>query len=127
VDISTSIGKPALCKFDETAEDVVRSGHERWIDEAAVMDGVPPGEHKQPRQKDESGSTHRAMKACQIWYKRPKSTIHRMFEASRMATANHRIFGATPIPRYVQLAELIRQRVAKGHWPRAACFHPSSI
>jgi GntR family transcriptional regulator len=40
-----------------------------------------------------------------------------MFEASRMATANHRIFGATPIPRYVQLAELIRQRVAKGHWP----------
>ena len=34
-----------------------------------------------------------------------------------MATANHRIFGATPIPRYVQLAELIRQRVAKGHWP----------
>jgi GntR family transcriptional regulator len=40
-----------------------------------------------------------------------------MFEASRMATANHRIFGSTPIPRYVQLAELIRQRVAKGHWP----------
>jgi len=34
-----------------------------------------------------------------------------------MATANHRIFGSTPIPRYVQLAELIRQRVAKGHWP----------
>ncbi len=34
-----------------------------------------------------------------------------------MATAHHRIFGATPIPRYVQLAELIRQRVAKGHWP----------
>src|SRR5262245_21914678 len=40
-----------------------------------------------------------------------------MFEASRMATANHRIFGSTPIPRYVQLAELIRRRVAKGHWP----------
>jgi GntR family transcriptional regulator len=34
-----------------------------------------------------------------------------------MATANHRIFGSTPIPRYVQLAELIRQRVAKDHWP----------
>jgi GntR family transcriptional regulator len=40
-----------------------------------------------------------------------------MFEASRMATANHRIFGSMPIPRYVQLAELIRQRVAKRHWP----------
>ena len=34
-----------------------------------------------------------------------------------MANANHRIFGSTPIPRYLQLAELIRQRVAKGHWP----------
>jgi GntR family transcriptional regulator len=39
-----------------------------------------------------------------------------MFEASRMSTG-HRIFGSTPIPRYVQLAELLRQRVAKGHWP----------
>ena len=34
-----------------------------------------------------------------------------------MASAAHRIFGSTPIPRYVQLAELIRQRVAKGRWP----------
>ena len=34
-----------------------------------------------------------------------------------MATAKHRIFGSTPIPRYVQLAELIRQRVTKGRWP----------
>ena len=34
-----------------------------------------------------------------------------------MANANHRIFGSTPIPRYLQLAELVRQRVAKGHWP----------
>ena len=34
-----------------------------------------------------------------------------------MANANHRIFGSTPIPRYVQLAELVRQRVDKGHWP----------
>lgn len=34
-----------------------------------------------------------------------------------MANASHRIFGSTPIPRYVQLAELIRQRVAKEHWP----------
>src|SRR5690349_12928771 len=33
-----------------------------------------------------------------------------------MALAHHRIFGSTPIPRYVQLAELFRQRVAKGHW-----------
>ena len=34
-----------------------------------------------------------------------------------MANTRHSIFGATPIPRYLQLAELIRQRVAKGHWP----------
>jgi GntR family transcriptional regulator len=34
-----------------------------------------------------------------------------------MANANHRIFGSTPIPRYLQLAELVRQRVTKGHWP----------
>ncbi|HWB47073.1 MAG TPA: GntR family transcriptional regulator [Hyphomicrobiaceae bacterium] len=34
-----------------------------------------------------------------------------------MAHANHRIFGSTPIPRYVQLAELFRQRVDKGYWP----------
>jgi GntR family transcriptional regulator len=40
-----------------------------------------------------------------------------MFEASCMASATHRIFGSTPIPRYLQLAELIRQRVAKGRWP----------
>jgi GntR family transcriptional regulator len=33
-----------------------------------------------------------------------------------MARANHRIFGSTPIPRYVQLADLFRQRVAKGYW-----------
>jgi len=37
-----------------------------------------------------------------------------------MANANHRIFGSTPIPRYLQLAELIRQRVAKEHWPPAS-------
>lgn len=34
-----------------------------------------------------------------------------------MANAKHRIFGSTPIPRYLQLAELVRQRVIKGHWP----------
>lgn len=34
-----------------------------------------------------------------------------------MANASHRIFGSTPIPRYVQLAELVRQRMTKGHWP----------
>ena len=33
-----------------------------------------------------------------------------------MAHANHRIFGSTPIPRYVQLAEVFRQRLDKGHW-----------
>ena len=31
-----------------------------------------------------------------------------------MASAHHRIFRSTPIPRYVQLAERIRQRLAKG-------------
>jgi GntR family transcriptional regulator len=34
-----------------------------------------------------------------------------------MAHAGHRIFGSTPIPRYIQLAALFRQRVDKGHWP----------
>lgn len=34
-----------------------------------------------------------------------------------MAQAAHRIFGSTPIPRYVQLADLFRQRVAKDVWP----------
>ena len=33
-----------------------------------------------------------------------------------MANAHHPIFGSTPIPRYLQLAELIRQRLAKGRW-----------
>ena len=33
-----------------------------------------------------------------------------------MANAAHRIFGSTPIPRYLQLAGLVRQRVAKGYW-----------
>jgi len=41
-----------------------------------------------------------------------------------MAHAAHRIFGSTPIPRYVQLAELFRQRVAKGMWP-PGCLLPS--
>lgn len=34
-----------------------------------------------------------------------------------MAQVAHPIFGSTPIPRYVQLADLFRQRVAKGLWP----------
>ncbi len=33
-----------------------------------------------------------------------------------MATAN-RLFGTVPIPRYLQLADLFRQRVEKGLWP----------
>ena len=28
----------------------------------------------------------------------------------------HRIFGASPIPRYVQLAEVLRERIARGQW-----------
>lgn len=28
----------------------------------------------------------------------------------------HPLFGASPIPRYVQLADLLRQRIARGHW-----------
>jgi GntR family transcriptional regulator len=33
-----------------------------------------------------------------------------------MPHATHRIFGSTPIPRYVQLADLFRQRMDKGFW-----------
>jgi GntR family transcriptional regulator len=33
-----------------------------------------------------------------------------------MNETGHRIFGSTPIPRYVQLADLLRQRVDKGEW-----------
>lgn len=33
-----------------------------------------------------------------------------------MSQTGHRIFGSTPIPRYVQLADLLRQRVDKGIW-----------
>jgi GntR family transcriptional regulator len=28
----------------------------------------------------------------------------------------HSVFGNSPIPRYVQLADLLRQRIARGHW-----------
>jgi GntR family transcriptional regulator len=34
-----------------------------------------------------------------------------------MAVNEHRIFGNTPIPRYLQLADLFRHRVEKGQWP----------
>lgn len=34
-----------------------------------------------------------------------------------MAASEHRIFGNTPIPRYLQLADLLRQRVEMGQWP----------
>ena len=34
-----------------------------------------------------------------------------------MPQATHHIFGGTPIPRYVQLADLFRQRIDKGIWP----------
>jgi GntR family transcriptional regulator len=34
-----------------------------------------------------------------------------------MAQNDHRIFGSTRIPRYIQLADLFRQRVDKGIWP----------
>ncbi len=40
-----------------------------------------------------------------------------------MATGHH-IFGATPIPRYVQLAELLRQRIDRGYW-RPGAILPS--
>ncbi|MBN8986769.1 MAG: GntR family transcriptional regulator [Rhizobiales bacterium] len=33
-----------------------------------------------------------------------------------MNETGHRIFGSTPIPRYVQLAELFRHRMDKGEW-----------
>lgn len=34
-----------------------------------------------------------------------------------MAANEHRIFGNTPIPRYLQLADLFRHRVERGQWP----------
>jgi GntR family transcriptional regulator len=34
-----------------------------------------------------------------------------------MVQTDHRIFGSTHIPRYVQLADLFRQRVDRGFWP----------
>lgn len=34
--------------------------------------------------------------------------------------ASHRFFGTSPVPRYVQLADLLRQRIARGHWPIGA-------
>lgn len=37
-----------------------------------------------------------------------------------MNHGKHRIFGSTPIPRYVQLADLFRTRVEKGHWGAGA-------
>jgi GntR family transcriptional regulator len=33
-----------------------------------------------------------------------------------LVNAMHRIFGDSPIPRYVQLAEVLRERIARGHW-----------
>ena len=35
-----------------------------------------------------------------------------------MASADLPLFGDSPIPRYLQLAELMRQRVARGLWPQ---------
>lgn len=34
-----------------------------------------------------------------------------------MTPTSHRVFGSKPIPRYVQLADIIRQRISKGYWP----------
>jgi GntR family transcriptional regulator len=33
-----------------------------------------------------------------------------------LVNAMHRIFGDSPIPRYVQLADVLRERIARGHW-----------
>ncbi|RTL72702.1 MAG: GntR family transcriptional regulator [Hyphomicrobiales bacterium] len=41
-----------------------------------------------------------------------------------MAASERSIFGNTPIPRYLQLADLFRQRVEKGTWP-VGCTLPS--
>ena len=37
-----------------------------------------------------------------------------------MTPSTHPIFGSTPIPRYVQLPDLFRQRIIKGQWPPGA-------
>lgn len=39
-------------------------------------------------------------------------------------TLAHPIFGASPIPRYVQLADILRQRVAKGKWAAGVALPP---
>ena len=31
-------------------------------------------------------------------------------------TSLHKLFGDSPIPRYVQLADVLRGRIARGHW-----------
>lgn len=36
----------------------------------------------------------------------------------------HPIFGASPMPRYLQLADIFRQRVAKGKWASGAALPP---
>ena len=41
----------------------------------------------------------------------------REFDGTTVMQIGHPIFGATPIPRYLQLADLFRQRVDKGEWP----------
>lgn len=43
--------------------------------------------------------------------------IHSIRASQFMAGSEHSIFGNTPIPRYLQLADLFRQRVEKGQWP----------
>src|SRR5689334_8106690 len=76
----------------------------------------------QPASRNSQGRRMKAVRRTKTkipsagWRKQPKSTMDRTFRARRMANAHHRIFGSTPIPRYVQLAELIRQRLAKGRW-----------
>lgn len=43
---------------------------------------------------------------------------HSLKQARETPGSTHPLFGASPIPIYVQLAELLRQRIDKGEWPK---------
>ena len=52
--------------------------------------------------------------ACNLNVQEGKGTMDRTFGTIR--SQMHRVFGDSPIPRYAQLADLLRQRIARGLW-----------
>ena len=51
------------------------------------------------------------------WCKRPKSRYIECLGQAAWQRPTIAVSGRRRMPRYVQLAELIRQRVVEGHWP----------